>query len=179
VVYNRNFPSIRRKQGKTGEKEMEIERKFKVSVLPENLEQYKKKEIEQGYLCTGPVVRIRKSNDDYILTYKSKKGIANSEVAIQSHEVEVPLTKESYEHLKKKTDDHIISKTRYIIPLENGLKAELDMFHEQLEGLVFVEVEFPDEEAAKNFNIPSWFGEDVSFDKRYHNSSLSKMDAPF
>lgn len=158
---------------------MEIERKFKVATLPENLEQYKKKEIEQGYLCTGPIVRIRKSNEDYILTYKSKKGMTKSSVAIQCNEVEVPLTKEAFDHLKEKVDDYIISKTRYIIPLEDGLKAELDMFHGRLEGLIFVEVEFPDEEAAKKFHIPSWFGEDVSFDKRYHNSYLSKLEAPF
>ena len=53
---------------------MEIERKFLVKRenLPENLEQYPSKAIEQGYLCTEPVVRIRKSNDNYYLTYKSK-----------------------------------------------------------------------------------------------------------
>ena len=50
---------------------MEIEKKFKIKKLPDNLEQYEQKHIEQGYLCTNPVVRIRKSNDRYILTYKS------------------------------------------------------------------------------------------------------------
>ena len=49
---------------------MEIERKYLVRKLPENLEQYNKKEIAQGYLCTEPVVRIRRSNDDYYMTYK-------------------------------------------------------------------------------------------------------------
>ena len=49
---------------------MEIERKYLPKYLPENLEQYKKKKIAQGYLCTNPVVRIRRSNDDYYLTYK-------------------------------------------------------------------------------------------------------------
>ena len=28
--------------------------------------------IEQGYLSTEPVVRIRRSDDEYYLTYKSK-----------------------------------------------------------------------------------------------------------
>ncbi len=56
------------------ETKLEIERKFliKRENLPENLEQYPSKVIEQGYLCTEPVVRIRKSNDNYYLTYKSK-----------------------------------------------------------------------------------------------------------
>ena len=30
---------------------MEIEKKFQIKRLPEQLEQYPKKEIEQGYLC--------------------------------------------------------------------------------------------------------------------------------
>ena len=50
---------------------MEIERKFLISSVPEHLEQYKKRVIEQGYMCTGPVVRVRRDNDEYYLTYKS------------------------------------------------------------------------------------------------------------
>ena len=46
---------------------MEIEKKFKVKQLPDNLDGYEQKHIEQGYLCVNPVVRIRKSNDRYIL----------------------------------------------------------------------------------------------------------------
>ena len=45
---------------------MEIERKYLVKTLPDHLEQYACKVIEQGYLNTNPVVRIRRSNDDYI-----------------------------------------------------------------------------------------------------------------
>ena len=54
---------------------MEIERKFTVKKLPENLENYEKKELEQAYLCTNPVVRIRRSNEEYYLTYKSKEDL--------------------------------------------------------------------------------------------------------
>ena len=52
---------------------MEIERKFAVVKIPENLEKYEKEEIEQGYLCIKPTVRIRKSNDEYTLNYKWKQ----------------------------------------------------------------------------------------------------------
>ena len=41
---------------------MEIERKFKVRQLPEQLEQYPRQRIEQAYLCTEPVIRVRRSN---------------------------------------------------------------------------------------------------------------------
>lgn len=158
---------------------MEIERKFKVIQVPNNLDQYKKKEIEQGYLCTNPVVRIRKSNKKYILTYKSKLGMEEKkeEVALTCEEVELPLSKDAYEHLKEKVDNHLITKTRYLIDLEDGLTAELDIFHDILEGLIFVEVEFPSEEVAASFVAPEWFGEDVSFDKRYKNNYLATINS--
>jgi len=157
---------------------MEIERKFQIKTMPENMNQYKIKEIEQGYLCTGPVVRIRKSNDDYILTYKSRLGMVEKaeEVALTCEEVELPLSKEAYEHLRVKTDNNLISKTRYLIPLNGGYTAELDVFHECLEGLKFVEVEFPSEEEAAAFISPEWFGKDVSFDKHYKNNYLSTLE---
>ena len=39
---------------------------------------------------------------------------------------------------------------------------------------MLAEVEFPDEESANNFIAPEWFGEDVTFSSKYHNSNLSK-----
>ncbi|SFR68401.1 CYTH domain-containing protein [Anaeromicropila populeti] len=157
---------------------MEIERKFLVKTLPEKLEQYEKKEIEQGYLCTNPTVRIRKCNEEYILTYKSRFGIPESleRTAKVCNEVEVPLNEEGYWHLKAKVDDHMVYKTRYLVPIADELKAEVDVFHGNLDGLLLVEVEFKEEEAANQFSIPSWFGEDVSLDKRFTNVYLSKVE---
>lgn len=158
---------------------MEIEKKYRVKYLPENLEQYEKKEIEQGYLCTNPIVRIRKSNEEYILTYKSKFGVDPSlqDLAKVCNEVEVPLNQSGYEHLRTKIDNHLVSKVRYVIPLEHGLKAELDIFRDYLEGLTIVEVEFPGTEAIQGFTPPEWFGEEVSKDKRFTNSYLSAIDS--
>jgi CYTH domain-containing protein len=157
---------------------MEIERKFQIKTMPEKLELFKKKEIEQGYLCTHPVVRIRKSNEDYILTYKSRLGMIEKpeEVALTCDEVELPLSITAYEHLREKVDNHLITKTRYLIPIEGGYIVELDVFHGCLEGLIFAEVEFPSEEEAAVFIPPEWFGKDVSFDKHYKNNYLSTLD---
>ena len=148
---------------------MEIERKFliKKENLPENLEHFSSHRIEQGYLCTSPVVRIRRQDDEYILTYKSK-GLMSRE------EYNLPLTKDAYEHLKQKADGIVISKTRYLIPEKNGLTIELDVFHEVYEGLLLAEVEFSSEEEANSYVAPEWFGEDVTFSSEYHNSTLSK-----
>lgn len=147
---------------------MEIERKYLIDTLPEHLEQYECQKIEQGYLCTNPVVRIRRSNEDYILTYKGN-GLMVRE------EYNLPLTKESYEHLRTKTDGILITKTRYLIPLTDKLTIELDVFSGELEGLLLAEVEFETEEEAENFTPPEWFGEDVTFSSKYHNSMLSRQ----
>mgnify|MGYP002798230730 FL=1 len=145
---------------------MEIEIKYLLRQLPEHLETYPSHRIEQGYLCTAPVVRIRRQDEEYWLTYKSK-GLMVRE------EYNLPLTREAYLHLRPKTDGILICKTRYLIPLGGGLTAELDVFHDDYEGLFLVEVEFPSEEAAEAFLPPEWFGEDVTFSSAYHNSTLS------
>ena len=147
---------------------MEIERKFLVKQLPDHLDQYARRELEQGYLCTSPVVRIRKDNENYELTYKSK-GLMVRE------EYNLPLTKESYEHLKTKIVGRLISKPRYMLPLEHDLTIELDVFHGDLAPLLLAEVEFPDEDSANAFLPPAWFGEDVTFSTKYHNSTLSRL----
>ena len=147
---------------------MEIERKFLVPVLPENLASCPCHLLEQAYLCTSPVVRIRRQDDDFILTYKGSGMMAREEYNL-------PLTKESYEHLLPKADGIVITKKRYVLPLgTENLKAELDIFEGRHEGLRIVEVEFESEEQANRFTPPAWFGEDVTFDGRYHNSHLSQ-----
>ena len=114
---------------------MEIERKYLLKQLPSNLDSYASKKIAQGYLCTSPVVRVRRSNDSYYMTYKGA-GLMVRE------EYNLPLTKEAYDHLVQKIDGRLIEKTRYLIPLDGGLTAELDVFEGDLAPLTLVEVEF-------------------------------------
>ena len=161
---------------------MEIERKFLIKRLPEDLEQYPCLLIEQAYLCTEPVVRIRKEDDQYWLTYKGKGLLAREEYNL-------PLTKEAYLHLLKKADGRILTKRRYKIPLpeamkeepsvllsplEQGLTVELDVFQGYYEGLILAEVEFPSLEEAQKFIPPAWFGRDVTLSGEYQNSRLSQ-----
>lgn len=146
---------------------MEIEKKYLIRRLPDNLENYPRREIQQAYLCTEPVVRIRKEDDTYYLTYKGKG-------MMMREEYNLPLNRDAYEHLLAKADGNIISKTRYLIPLEGGLTAELDRFHSPDSALIMAEVEFVSEEQALTFTPPDWFGEEVTQDRRYHNSYMSQ-----
>lgn len=147
---------------------MEIERKFLIKKLPDNLTSYKARKIEQAYLCTDPVVRVRRDNDDYYLTYKSRGMIVREEYNL-------PLTKEAYGHLLAKADGNIITKTRYEIPEKDNLTIELDVFEGKFDGLLLAEVEFTSEEEALGYIPPEWFGEDVSNSTKYHNSTLIRL----
>jgi CYTH domain-containing protein len=141
---------------------MEIERKFLPKLLPENLESYPHHKIAQGYLSTNPVVRIRRQDDEYILTYKGKG-------AMVREEYNLPLTREAFEHMVPKADGRFIQKTRYLIPY-NQYTIELDVFHGDLVPLTLAEVELSSENEV--FERPEWLGEEVSSDPRYRNSQL-------
>ena len=145
---------------------MEIERKYLITELPAQLEQYPCRLIEQGYLNTDPVVRVRRDDREYYLTYKGKGLLAREEYNL-------PLTEEAYRHLIRKADGRIITKRRYMLPC-GPYTIELDVFLGELAPLVIAEVEFPDLEAAESFSPPDWFGQDVTMDPSYHNSFLSR-----
>ena len=150
---------------------MEIERKYRIgrlADLPKHYTSFPCHAIEQAYLRTDPVIRIRREDESYYLTYKGKGLLAREEYNL-------PLTKESYDHLLKKADGIILTKTRWLLPAEGNedLTIELDIFEGVYKGLILAEVEFPTLEAAQTFSPPSWFGEDVTFSGQYQNSRLS------
>lgn len=148
----------------------EIERKFLVRRLPERLEQYQCLQLEQAYLCTEPVIRIRRQEEDYILTCKGS-GLKSRE------ECNLPMSRSAYDKLMAKAEGLVIRKRRYLIPLPGGLKVELDCFEGEHFPLKIAEVEFPDEERSGAFVPLEWFGREVTMDGRYQNSWLSQHRA--
>lgn len=150
---------------------MEIERKFLFNKLPDNLNNYTCFHMEQAYISTNPVIRVRKKSGDstrYILTVKSSGMMTRQEY-------ELDIDKSAYNNLLGKAEGNIITKDRYLIPLNDSLTLELDIFHGVFEGLVIGEIEFADEESAKKYTPPEYISEEVTFDTRFHNSSLSSM----
>lgn len=146
---------------------MEIERKFFIETPPQNLDIYAYHEIEQAYLSTNPVVRVRREDDQFYLTYKSK-GLLSRE------EYNLPLTESSYYHLREKADGRLLTKRRYLIPIEGShLTIELDVFKGDYKGLVLAEVEFETEEEALQFIPPDWFTKEVTYTGEYQNSKLA------
>ena len=146
----------------------EIERKFLVPKLPEDLAAYPSTELSQGYLVSmddGLQVRLRKKSGQYSLTYK--RGLGNVR-----EEREVILTPEQFATLWPATEGKRLIKTRYEIPFGDRV-VEIDIYGGKHDGLVVAEVEFENEESATNFQPPDWLGDDVTGDPRYSNQLLA------
>lgn len=151
---------------------MEIERKFTVKSLPDNLDSYDFHLIEQAYLTTFPTIRVRREDDEYYMTYK---GAGKDDSSLAHEEYNLTLTKEAYDTLKGKADGNIISKKRILIPYQNHT-IELDIFDAPFKPLIIAEVEFDSVAEADDFTPPDWFLDDVTDKKEYRNSYLSRLE---
>ncbi|MCR5667118.1 MAG: CYTH domain-containing protein [Eubacterium sp.] len=152
---------------------MEIERRFLIDKLPDNLKDYPFRQITQGYLNTFPAIRVRKDNDKYYMTYKGNA--LPGSLAVE--EYNLLLNKESYDHLLSKADGYVISKKRYLIP-DQGFTIELDVFEGVHAPLIIAEVEFSSDEEASLYQPPSWLGRELTGQKGYSNSYLSRHTRP-
>lgn len=162
----------------------EIERKYAVNYLPKNLKITNILDIEQAFIYKDAktVIRIRKIQDKksddikYIYTVKTKGDIAyqkDSTVA-NAYEIESYIQEEDFDEFIKKRINSIIRKTRIVIPIENNLKVEMDIYKDELQDLITAEIEYPNEDIAKAFKKPEWLGEELQY-KELSNWKLSNM----
>jgi len=153
----------------------EIERKFLLTKesIPQSLDKYRRQDIIQGYVTHNgdTTVRLRKKDQTIYLTIKSGKGIKRTEY-------ETMIPKKAFDDLWASTENRRVEKIRYEINGKEDLIYELDIYKGELKGLLTIEVEFTNIQEAKNFIPPEWFGADVSDQKEYSNSSLSKFGLP-
>lgn len=143
---------------------VERERKWLVSELP-TLDA-PGQELRQGYLAIDGTtsVRVRKGRGA-TLTIKAGEGAVRTEL-------EWPITDDEFAAAWEQTEHRRIRKTRYRLPLGAHI-AELDVFHDELEGLAMVEVEFDSDQAMTSFTPPAWFGSDVTDDEAMTNTALA------
>jgi CYTH domain-containing protein len=149
----------------------EIERKFLLEEVPEDLDIDSREEIAQGYLATGDYqVRLRLQGDRPLLTAKRGGGLVRDEV-------EVPMEKESFERLWPLTEGRRLKKERLTARMD-GNTVEVDVYRGPLAGLIVAEVEFEDLGAARAFVPPGWFGRELTGDARYSNQRLALEGLP-
>jgi CYTH domain-containing protein len=151
---------------------IEIERKFLVDGLPPTMRLARREPIRQGYLALDgdTEVRVRLTPKQAVLTVKGGRGGVRTEE-------EVVLDKRQADALWELTDGRRVQKTRRRVRVGDAV-AEVDEYAGALDGLVVAEVEFPDEDASRSFEPPSWFAREVTDDPRYKNRSLATDGIP-
>lgn len=147
---------------------LEIERKFLVKgdFMPDVISSSR---IVQGYLASSPTasVRIRIYGEKGYMTVKGRM----SESGMSRFEWEKEIPADEALSLLRLCAGGVIDKVRHIVPFA-GHNFEVDVFGGANEGLVLAEVELSSEDEA--FEKPSWLGQEVTGDMRYHNSMLLK-----
>ena len=160
----------------------EIERKYAVKYVPNDIHIEKIQKIEQAFLYKdeNTIIRIRKVESkqeiEYVYTVKTKGDIEyDNQYSIgKKYEIESNITKELYEKLLEKKISNVIIKTRIVVPIQNNLKVEMDIYYAYLQGLLTAEVEFPNEEQANDFDKPDWLGEEIGY-KEFSNRKLAEI----
>lgn len=146
---------------------VEIERKFLVDGDFRS-EVRESSRIVQGYLSTTPgrTVRVRARGDKAYITVKgAAEGLARFE-----WEKEIPNDEAM---LLLRLCESVIDKTRHLVDSSDGRHVwEIDEFHGDNEGLVVAEIELESE--TEDFPRPEWLGAEVTADRRYYNSCLTK-----
>ena len=147
---------------------LEIERKFLVTG-DFSRQVTSAQRIVQGYICSQPgrTVRVRIRGEEGFLTIKG----ASDEKGLSRYEFEQKIPLADAEELLKLCEPGAIDKVRNLVPAGKHT-WEVDVFHGDTEGLVLAEIELESEDEP--FGRPEWIGQEVSGDRRYYNSMLTK-----
>jgi len=135
--------------------EIELERTFLAKYLPEDLESYPHKNMQDSFIpkdSRHPLLRIRKNNDKFIITRKYLKQEEDKSVFIEET---INLSEEEYNSLTQ-IDSKIHKKIRYQYKTENAKVCEIDVYQEELKGLVLIDFEFNSIDEKDNFTPPDF-----------------------
>ena len=150
---------------------MRIEVTYLCKELPKNLEKVQHEKIEQGYLSNKPdPLRFRKKGNIYSVTRKII--IVPGDLSFRDY-ISIETHKEEFEKiwpLMIKT----LKKTRYYFSQKmGGSEIRIDVFEDDLKGLVLIELIFANEDEMRNFQKPKWFGADITATAELTNPSVA------
>lgn len=132
----------------------EIERKFFIREMP-NLTGKSPVSYERHYLYKGNGVEIRvqrKGNE-----FEFERKVETSQLARENQNFEI--TQGEFDYFKALSTHEIIRES-YLI--SESPEITLKIYHGKFEGLVRAEVEFLNEDEARNFKPLDWFGKKIT-----------------
>ena len=150
---------------------MEIERKFLIDSFPQG-DACEDRQVEQYYITTDPYIIVRRSvignGISYRLTFKGEGTLSRTET-------EIDLTEKQFEELKLLCKGRPLKKHTKVYPIGGGLFLEVSSVNEGEEGgFFYAEVEFPTEEAAKEFIPLPCLGKEVTDDPEYKMNRVAE-----
>lgn len=143
--------------------EIELERTFLVKCIPEGLNKCECREVLDIYIPTNlphPTLRIRKRGDVFEMT---KKQVANGNDSSELIENTIPLSEYEFNDLAE-INGKRLHKNRYLYPYENRV-AEVDVYLDDLAGLIVVDFEFNSREEMEAFDVPDFCLVEVTQDE--------------
>lgn len=146
----------------------EIERKYLIKQMP-NLKNIKPIRYERYYINDNidNQIRVQKKDEKFELETKSK--ISDIEYKKEKQEI----TEQEFLKLIKNCKKVII-RDSYLI--NENPNITIKIYHETYKGLVRAEVELSNEDEYRNFEIPEWFGKDITNTELGMDARLIKLD---
>ena len=156
---------------------VEIECKWLIdpNAIPYDMSNAEIFDIEQTYINFSPEIRVRRINE-YYYTFAVKTNLRDE--GMVRDELESSITEEEYNNLIAKKEGNTISKTRYQFLDDEGYLIAIDIFHGDLDGLAYMEIEFANAEEAYAYVEPDWVIADVTDDVNYKNGHLARYGIP-
>ena len=137
----------------TPNQELELEYTFLARRMPVEIEGVSPKRLTDIYIPDSatqhPRLRLRQKGNSYELTKKTPVNEGDASAQIEST---IQLDVEEFEALAKVSQKRVV-KDRYAVDI-NGFAAEVDVFRDNLEGLVVIDFEFDSEEERAAFVRP-------------------------
>ena len=133
--------------------QLERERTFLAKELPQEIKTTKPTRIVDIYIPDTPAhshLRLKQNGKTYEITKKTSVAAGDASEHIKQT---IPLTEEEFAALSRCSAKRI-AKDRHRVVID-GILAEIDVFIEDLAGLVLIDFEFDTEDEKDNFIPPS------------------------
>lgn len=133
--------------------DIELENTYLAKELPAEVNGVTPKRLVDVYVpefdSDHPCLRIRQKGDSYEIT--KKHPVTDGDASVQ-FEATIPLDQKEFRTLAASSNRRVV-KDRYNVTI-HGSPAEVDVFRENLEGLVLIDFEFNNEEERARFVVP-------------------------
>lgn len=151
--------------------ELELEKTYLANALPVGLKDCPSEVIRDAYIpksSAHPVVRLRQRGDKYEITKKTPN---SDEDRSRQTEHTINLAKDEFEALVSGVDAKKAAKRRYRCTIEGAL-AEVDIYLDELQGLVVIDFEFSSDAELDSFHPPAICGADVTQEERLAGGAI-------